>query len=156
MHLHPHGTLAPQQLRSLTAIQTMPPCRRARNSRRQHVRLYHCQAIASARPDRKSKHPFAQPKPKIFGKPGSSDRPQQPKQRKTKHPDEQEAADLAFLRQQKASNASKKVLRVSGLQRAAAIRGHSPTAEPFSVALAAYKVGVIVSPPVVTVSGVTC
>ena len=151
MHQHTHGILAPQQLSSLTAFQTSPLCSRAKNCRETDVGRHPCQANASARPSRKSKHPFPQPNPKSFGKPGSFDKPQQPKRSQPKQTDQQEAADLAFLRQQKASNASKKVLRVSGLQRAAALRGHSPTAEPYSVALSAYQVGVTKTPPVPTI-----
>ena len=157
MQLHPHGNTAPQQLSSLTAFQTSPLCSRARNCRKKQVCVYHCQANASARPGRKSKHPFAQPNPKSFGKPGSSDKPASPtkpqrsKQQKPKQPDQREAADLAFLRQQKASIASKKVLRVSGLQRAAALQGHAPTADPFSVALSAHKVGVAKNPHVLAI-----
>lgn len=162
MHLHAQGTLPPQQLSSLTAFQTSSLCSRARNCREKNVGAYLCWANASARPGRKSKHPFAQPNPKSVGKPGSFDKPglagkpQQSKRQQPKQPDQQEAADLAFLRQQKASNASKKVLRVSGLQRAAAIRGLSPTAAPFSVALSAHKVGVAQTPYVLTICVVTC
>ena len=154
MHLHTHGTMAPQQLRSLAAFQPSSLCSRAKNCKEKNVFACLCQAKASARPGRKSKHPSAQPNPKSFSKPGSFDKPgssskpQQSKRQQLKQSDQQEAADLAFLRQQKASDASKKVLRVSGLQRAAAIRGHTAIAEPFSVALAAYKVDIVRIPPV--------
>ena len=159
--MHTRGPLAPQKLSSLTAFQTSPLYSRASNCRERDSCAYRCLANASARPGRKSKHPVAQPNPKSFGKPGSFDKPgsfgkpQPSKRQQPKQPDQQEAADLAFLRQQKASNASKKVLRVSGLQRAAALRGHSPTAEPFYVALSAHKVGLAANPHVSAIHVVT-
>ena len=136
---HPR-TMTHQQVSGSKAFQGVPLCNRARHCRMQIARGHQCQAKASTKSGNKSKHPFAQPNPKSFRKPGSPGFAPQTQRQQPKQTDQQEAADLASLRQQKATYASKKVLRVSGLQRAAALQGHSPTAEPFSAALTAHKV----------------
>ena len=116
------------------------PIARKTFDRRTAVRRRICQSNAATKPGRKSKPAFPHPKVKPATGPPASSKAQQHQRQKPKHAGQQEASDLALLRQQKATSASQKVLRFSGLQRASALCGHSPEAEPFSVALNAFKV----------------
>ncbi|KAL3140824.1 hypothetical protein ABBQ32_14194 [Trebouxia sp. C0010 RCD-2024] len=136
MRLQQPHKMAGHKLLEWTAVHSVTLQKRIVSQRK----LGRCQAHASTRPARKSRNPVARPSPKSDKKPGSPTKPQRPNWQTSRQSDE--AADLALIRQQKATNASKKVRSVSGLQRAAALQGLSPTVKPFSVALAAYKVEV--------------
>lgn len=126
--------MAGHQLSNRTAIHSVTLQQRVVKQKK----LGRCHAHASTRPARKSKNPIARPNPKSAKRPGSPNKTQRTNWQTSKQSDQ--AADLALIRQQKATNASKKVRSVSGLQRAAALQGLNPTVKPFSVALTAYKV----------------
>lgn len=128
--------MAGHQLSNRTAIHSVTLQQRVVKQKK----LGRCHAHASTRPARKSKNPIARPNPKSAKRPGSPNKTQRTNWQTSKQSDQ--AADLALIRQQKATNASKKVRSVSGLQRAAALQGLNPTVKPFSVALTAYKVQV--------------
>lgn len=132
MQLQHRPSLARHQL-GTAHFHIRTSCKRPRSHRRHCC----CQAKASAKPGENSKPSFAQSKRKPSG---AFSKTQQSRLKKFKGAHQQEAADLALLRQQKATSASKKVLKVNGLQRAAALRGLSPTAQPFSVAHSAFQV----------------
>ncbi len=72
-----------------------------------------------------SKHKFAQP-----GVAGKAQ--QQTRSPSKKQTGQQEVADLAALRQQKATSAAKQARGISGLQRAVALRGLDALPQPFA------------------------
>ena len=90
----------------------------------------YCQAAASSNAEPKSKRRFSKPKEHVResvpGRPQQSRR-FQPRERA----DQQDMADLAALKQKKATSASRQAGRLNGLQRAAALQGLDSLPEPF-------------------------
>ncbi|DBA71486.1 TPA: hypothetical protein ACH3X2_14306 [Trebouxia sp. C0005] len=81
----------------------------------------------------KSSKGFGTPSKHRFAKPGVTGKAkQQSRSPSRKQTGQQEVADLAALRQQKATSAAKQARGISGLQRAVAIRGLDALPQPFA------------------------
>ena len=89
----------------------------------------------------KSSKGFGTPSKHRFAKPGVTGKAkQQSRSPSRKQTGQQEVADLAALRQQKATSAAKQARGISGLQRAVAIRGLDALPQPFADAAKAIMV----------------
>jgi len=103
--------------------------------------VYQSQAAPPSNGRGKSSKGFLTPSKHGFAKPGVSGKAkQQTRSPSKKQTGQQEVADLAALRQQKATSAAKQARGISGLQRAVALRGLDVLPQPFAEAAKAIMV----------------